>query len=84
MVNITSGKGPLRIGEFVEGIIGGLAVYIIIYIIRDELLLNLDPFHAGIAITFGWATVWWVRKSSLHLFDKYAKGNKLIQLTWLN
>ena len=75
-----TGKGPITIAQFIEGIIGGLAVYIIIFTIRDTTLhsLELNAFVTGLSITFGWATVWWIRKSSLNIFNKYATGYKFV------
>ena len=66
------GKGPIDIAQFLEGIVGGLAIYMIIFIIRDDILhsYKLNPFVTGLTIAFSWATVWWIRKSSLNIFNK--------------
>ena len=67
-----NGKGPINISQFLEGIVGGLAIYIIIFISRDTILQSykLSPFITGLTIAIAWAIVWWIRKSSLNIFQK--------------
>lgn len=67
-------KPLLTIGQFIEGIIGGIATYIIIYIFQNRLLDNEGYFVTGCLVTFGWASIWWVRKISLRLFDSLPSG----------
>tara|TARA_B100001123_G_C15272185_1_gene1010748 strand:+ start:984 stop:1349 length:366 start_codon:yes stop_codon:yes gene_type:complete len=75
-----TGKGPITIAQFLEGIVGGLAVYVVIFTIRETILHSYEfsSFVTGITITFAWATVWWIRKSSLNIFEKYATGYKFV------
>jgi hypothetical protein len=67
-------KSLLTIGQFIEGIIGGIATYIIIYIFQERILDNEGYFVTGCLVTFGWASIWWVRKISLRLFDSLPRG----------